>query len=272
MARQEDRAARAAALLAQHPLLREVGRAPHDTKAAGDLERGRCAAALVEAGVIERFAADAYLSREGDPALHYWFLLSGSVRVSYASPEGFEVVVKVFHAPAAWAEMEVLTDQPHIEDCRAVDPALTLRVPRAPFEEIMERWPRFMKAVLLDTCARFFIAAQNERALAFLPVEKRLANLLLVYVRLYGVAVEGGVALRIKATQADLAAGLGAAKKSVTRALADWKAQGIVDQRGATIVITDLAALARKSAEDLIGVDWIAGSKLDDGRGTKKRV
>ncbi len=44
----------------------------------------------------------------------------------------------------------------------------------------MEQWPLLMNAVLLDTCARFFIAAQNERALAFLPVDKRLANLLLL--------------------------------------------------------------------------------------------
>lgn len=271
MASRMDRRQRTAALLAAHPLLKLVGGVDNvDEKALAD--RRRCADALVDAGVIEVFDPDVYLSRDGDPAHHYWFLLDGSVRVSYASPEGFEVVVKVFHAPAAWAEMEVLTDQPHIEDCRAVDRSLTLRVPRKPFEAIMEQWPLFMKAVLLDTCARFFIAAQNERALAFLPVEKRLANLLLVYVRVYGVNVDGGVALRIKATQADLAAGLGAAKKSVTRTLAEWKAAGIVELRGSTLVITDLDGLVARSAEDLIGVDWVAGSDLDDGRGAKKRV
>lgn len=244
--------------VAAHPLL------------VGIDEEGR--AAVRAAGIVATYAPGEWLSREGDEAAHYWLLLGGSVKVSYTSPDGFEVIVKVFHAPAAWAEMEVLTGQPHIENCIAVDKATCLKLPRVAFERVLDEHPRFMKNVLYDTCARFFIAAQNERALAFLPVSQRLANLLLVYLRLYGVPVEGGTAIRVKLTQSDLAAGLGAAKKSVTRTLAEWKEQGIVEQRGNTLVVTDVAALEQRSASDIIGVDWIAGRRVDEGRGPKRRV
>ena len=159
-----------------------------------------------QSGVVEHFEPGAALSREGDPARHYWLLLSGSVKVSYLSPDGFEVTVKLFGAPAAWAEMQVLTGKPHIEDCVAVDVSTSLKVPRAAFERLLEAWPRFMKNVLYDTCARFFISAQHERALAFLPVERRLANLLFAHVRMYGIPVEGGVDIELLFT-ADIVAG-----------------------------------------------------------------
>ena len=224
------------------------------------------------AGIVQTFAAGDCLIREGDPAVHYWLLLSGTLKVGYTSPDGFEVTVKVFAAPAAFAEMEVLTDQPHIENCFAIDKATMLKIPRVPFEALLDDHPRFMKNVLYDTCARFFIAAQNERALAFLPVSQRLANLLLVYMRIYGVSVEGGTAIRVRLSQADLAADLGVAKKSITRTLAGWGDDGILERRGTTLVIKDPAALEERSAHDVIGVDWIAGRRVDEGKGSRRRV
>jgi CRP-like cAMP-binding protein len=226
---------------------------------------------VVDASALQVYAPGEILNREGDPSEHYWLLCRGSAKVFYTSPEGFEVVVKIFHAPAAWAEMEILTGQPHIEDCVAVDRATVLKLPRASFEELLLESPRFMKNVLVDTCARFLIAAQNERALAFLSVPERLAHLLLAYVRLYGVPVEGGVAIRIKLSQNDLANGLGAARRSVVRALTDMQRDGVIAKRGTSYVVRDVEKLAALTAHGLIGVDWIAGTSVARGQGSRPR-
>jgi CRP-like cAMP-binding protein len=232
---------RAIAALVGHPLLVGTTAEARSTIAA----RGR----------LQTFEPGEFLSREGDPAEDYWLLLLGSVRVFYTSPDGFEVTVKVFRAPAAWAEIEVLTGFHHIEDCVAVDRATALRLARAEFEALLDAHPRFMRNVLYDTCARFLIAAQNERALAFLPVAQRLAHLLLAYLRIYGVPVPGGIGLRIKLSQADLANGLGATRKSVVRTLAQWKSMGVIATRGASLVVLDPARLQALTGLDLVGID-----------------
>ena len=215
-----------------------------------------------QSGVVEHFEPGAALSREGDPARHYWLLLSGSVKVSYLSPDGFEVTVKLFGAPAAWAEMQVLTGKPHIEDCVAVDVSTSLKVPRAAFERLLEAWPRFMKNVLYDTCARFFISAQHERALAFLPVERRLANLLFAHVRMYGIPVEGGVGFRHSLNQSELAQSLGVARRSITRIITDWREKGLVIQRGHALIVCDLEGVAALASADSVGLVWRAGSAV----------
>lgn len=244
--------------LSEHPLLVDL---PPTTRAR-----------LLELGVVQTFEPGAWLLREGAAPSHYWFLLGGTVKVSYTSPDGFEVTVKVFAAPGSWGEMELLTGHPHVENCVAVDKATTLKLSSKAFVELLDAEPRFMKAVLYDTCARFFIAAQNERALAFLSVAERLANLLLAYLRIYGVPVEGGTGIRIRLSQSDLAADLGVAKKSITRTLGEWREAGIIEQRGTTLVVTNVAALEEQSARDVIGVDWIAGRRVHEGRGPKRRA
>ncbi len=226
---------------------------------------------VVREGRVQVFAPGEMLSRVGEPA-DYWFLTHGSTRVYYASPSGFQVTVKIFRAPAAWAEMEVLTDHPHIEDCVAVDRATVVRLPRPLFERLLLDCPRFMYNVLYDTCARFLISAQHERALAFMKVPERLAYLLLAYVRIYGVPVEGGIAIRVPLSQTGLARGLGVTTRSVERALAELKEAEIVRKSGGRYIVCDVERLAKLTGEDVVGVDWIAGRKVSEGRGFKTRT
>lgn len=222
--------------------------------------------ALWSSGRVCRFAPGEHLTREGDAVDFYWLLLKGSVRVYYASSEGFEVTVKIFAAPAAWAEMQILTEHVHTEDCVCVEEAHTLCVPRAQFSQFLDDHPRFMRQVLIDTSARFLIAAQNERALAFLTVPERLAHLLLSYVRVYGRDDGGGVKIDTKLSHEQLAQDLGVVKKSITRTLSQWTEEGVIVKEGACYRVPDLMRLVERSPKGLIGVDWTTGNKVSAGQ------
>lgn len=78
--------------LRSHPLFRGVADSTLETLAAS-----------AHARVFE--AGDVILS-EGDEELAFFVLLSGSVKVFYRSPDGDEVIVKIFGAPAAFGEMK----------------------------------------------------------------------------------------------------------------------------------------------------------------------
>lgn len=213
---------------------------------------------------VRVFEPGAALTREGDPVLFYWMLISGTVRVSYTSPDGLEVTVKIFAAPAAWAEMQILTHHHHTENAFCVETASCLCIPAEAFVLLLDAHPLFMKAVLLDTSARFLIAAQNERALAFLGVPDRLAHLLLSYVRVYGVQTDSGTRIRTRLSHEQLAADLGVVKKSITRTLSQWTEEGVVAKEGQYYVVVDLAALVERAPKQLIGVDWSTGSSVQD--------
>jgi CRP-like cAMP-binding protein len=231
-------------------------------------------------GQLRSFAPGEHLSRDGEPAKFYWLLLDGAVRVYYTSPQGSEVTVKIFAAPAAWAEMQILTHHSHTEDCCCIERAWCWCLPAADFVRLLDDHPLFMKQVLIDTSARFLIAAQHERALAFLDVAERLAHLLLSYVRIYGVKTDHGIRIDTRLSHEQLAADLGIVKKSVTRTLSQWTAEGVVVKSGNSYVIPNMALLVDRSPKGLIGVDWSTGGsvqarQLDDNdtdvKSTRKR-
>ncbi|MBI1945738.1 MAG: Crp/Fnr family transcriptional regulator [Deltaproteobacteria bacterium] len=243
-ASRKDDDVRARVALAAHPLLAGCSQGFVDQV----LARAR----------VQTFAAGETLSREGDAA-DYWFLCVGSTRVFYRSPLGNEVTVKLFSAPAAWAEMEVLTHRPHMEDCAAVDRVVAVRVPARQFVLLLDAEPRFCRNVLEDCAARFYIAAQSEKKLAFASVEERIAHLLLSYLRLFGVPVDGGTHIRVKLSHTDIANGIGAAQKSVTRTLTTWQKAGWISKRGTSYVVHALDKIEGAVLHPVPGIDFIAG-------------
>ena len=242
--------ARLRAGFAAHPIVAQLN------------EEGR--EALWSAGRLCQFQPAEHLTREGADVDFYWLLLRGTVRVYYTSVDGFEVTVKIFAAPAAWAEMQILTNHRHTEDCVCVEEAWTLCVPKSFFSRFLDQHPAFMRQVLVDTSARFLIATQNERALAFLTVPERLAHLLLSYVRIYGEDNGAGIRIGLKLSHEQLAADLGVVKKSITRTLSQWTEEGVVVKDGNHYLIPDLARLVERSPKGLIGVDWSTGTPIQE--------
>lgn len=232
----------------RHPVLRGVD---------GDVVRD-----LVRHGETRRYAAGELLLREGSHELACYFLVQGSVKVFYTSPDGFEVVVKVFGCPSVFGEMECTTGIAYLESAAALESCVALRVPAARLAEALERSHALSLNLLRDLAARLCIAAQNENALAFLPVSARLANLVVTYVKLYGLPAAEGTLIRIKLSQDELARGLGVAKKSVSRTLREWQEEGLILKRGGRFVVTDVAALAARGTGHL-GIGHRYGQVLE---------
>jgi len=237
-----DVRSKVAAALESHPLLKGV---PSET-----------CRRILDRGVIQVFEPGTVFIRESHPAADYWFLCRGSTRVFHLSPDGVQVTVKIFLAPAAFAEMEVLTDQRYVASAVAVDRTTVVRLPKVEFESLLRDCPAFALNVLYDTAARFHISAQNERTLAFAAADQRLASYLLALVRAYGVPVNDGVQIRVKVSQAELAKGIGAVRRSVARILRRWQQDGILRKRGNSYVIpapTDSRAGAPRGPRHRLG-------------------
>lgn len=225
----------------------------------------------VEREVVELIVGSA-LEREVAPGAHvlmedqvdvaFFMLVKGSVKVLYRSPEGLEVVVKLFRAPAVFGEMECLTDVPYLETVQALERAVVLEVPRQHFLGALRRSHALTFNVLGDLAARLCIAAQNERSLAFHPVETRLANLLLTYVDFYGLPVPSGTRIRIPLSQDDLANALGVARRSVTRALKQWQDEDLIVKEGGCFVVRDTSRLELITDPTLLRIGHRTGARL----------
>lgn len=221
---------------------------------------------LVGRAIERTFEPQAHVLVEDHTELSFFILLKGSVKVLYRSPEGLEVVVKLFRAPAVFGEMECLTDVPYLETVEALERSLILELPRQEFLAALRRSHALTFNVLGDLAARLCIAAQNERSLAFHPVETRLANLLLTYVDFYGLPVPSGTRIRIPLSQDDLANALGVARRSVTRALKQWQDEDLIGKEGGCYVVKRREQLEAITDPTLLRIGYRTGARLVRGK------
>jgi CRP-like cAMP-binding protein len=89
-----------------------------------------------------------------------------------------------------------------------------------------------------------YTTAQAER-LAFLDVSGRVASKLLELADRYGVQ-DDGIEIELELTQTELASWVGANRKSVNRALANFRDQGLIRVQRHKITILDARALRRQ--------------------------
>jgi CRP-like cAMP-binding protein len=209
--------------------------------AAEDLARFGQLAEVVEVGAGDR------ILDEGDASGHVFVLLSGVVGVFYSSPDGVDVLVKIFGPPAVFGEMELFFGQPRQEYVECFEPARVARIPAAPFLAWLKRDPKASFALLQDVAARLAIAAYNERALAFLDANTRLAGLFLSFLEAWGEEGEGGVTLRLKLTYEMLARCLGVTVRSIDRAMTAWSKEGWLTRRRGTYTFHDVKKLEEKA-------------------------
>ncbi len=182
---------------------------------------------------------------EGDVAMSIFALERGAVRVFHQSTGGDEVSLKLFRAPVVFGEAEALYGVPYQENVETVEDCRLIEMPTAAVREFLATAPLAAIAFVEDLSARLAIASYHQRSLAFHPITIRLANFLLDYAEWTndpGVH-EWSLAL----SQDDMAAAIGATRRSIGKDVTAWQKAGILARRGTAYVVLDPAALERYS-------------------------
>lgn len=217
---------------------------------------------IIKHSRLETYPRGHVLLQEGSDNLRFFVLAHGSVRVFYSDPTGRQIVVKLFQAPVAFGEMECIAGVPYLESVEALEKSTALEIPRHVFLLSLRRSPELTYNLVVDLAARLCIAAANERSLAFNDVERRLATLLHAHVMMFGLPAPEGTMIRIPLSQDSLAQSLGVARRSVTRALAQWTEEGLIKKVEGRFVIADVAKLASYGDPNLLPIAYSLASGL----------
>jgi CRP-like cAMP-binding protein len=86
-------------------------------------------------------------------------------------------------------------------------------------------------------------AAYSYSGMAFEDIGRRVASLLLFLAQEYGDPDGGGTRIRLRLSQGDLAAHVGASRENVNRTLTRLAAAGVVGQHDGHLHVLDVAAL-----------------------------
>lgn len=176
---------------------------------------------------------------EGDPSAGLHVIRSGSVKLFKTSPQGRELIIKVFEEGTTFNEVPVFDYGQNPVNAAALEQSEIWVVSAEAIRSAMSKHPELCKAVILNLTENLRMLVGMVEELSFFQVTNRLARLIS---QLPEEQLEGPAQQRI--TQDQLAARLGTVREVVARSLRELERSGAIQVSRRQIQITDLEALS----------------------------
>lgn len=187
------------------------------------------------------------LFREGEPAAALYLLESGRIKLTQLTAEGGDVIMRYLAPGDAFAAVALFERSTYPVTARATERTRVRAWPREVLPGVVREHPRFEANLLRIVSSHTQEALSRVRELATEPVAQRLARTLLRLARQIGRGEPDGPILVERITQQEIAEISGASLYTVSRMLADWEEEKIVETGRQRFHIRDAAALTRIS-------------------------
>lgn len=218
--------------------------------------------------LAERYPPKVYAPGElvhdkGSESLYQFVLLRGVVRIFHPGDGGRQVTVKLMRDPVSFGDMELLHGIRRMESVDALTEALIARIPGDNYIQLLKAYPEATYQNLLHILGAFCVVARNE-AHVFVPIDRRLANLLLEYAEFFGEQREDKILITHPLSQNDLAAALGANRRTIAGAISTFTKEQLISKSGDSYLIHDPSTLERLAEPVRNSLCYYAGMPLDD--------
>jgi CRP-like cAMP-binding protein len=199
-----------------------------------------------------RYPAGKIAVTQDDERNEVFFILSGTVRVSFRAETGKDVQFRDLHAGEMFGELSAIDGRPRSAEVVALDEVFLATASAPVFLELVSTRPALARRLFVRLAA--LVRALSDRVVEFstLGVVNRIHGELLRLAREHGV--DGNAAtITPLPTHADIAARVSTRREAVSRELAALARRGIVRRRRGALDILDVArleALVSRVAED----------------------
>ncbi|MBK1872016.1 Crp/Fnr family transcriptional regulator [Marinobacter sp. 1-3A] len=197
------------------------------------------------------YPAGAALYHEGDSAEALFLVAHGRIKLLQHSASGNEVVLDLLGRGDPFGGLATLGQRRYPQTAVAQTACCVLTITTADFRHLIRTYPEVALSAL-DGVARDLEAAHDViRSLSTLPVEARIAQVLIDLADRLGESDESGVLIQSPLSQQDLAAMVASTAATVSRVISNLRRQGYVETGRQWIRIRDrdgLAQLAKDAA------------------------
>lgn len=212
-----------AALLRQVSIFKELP--DDDLRALGERMRPRTA----DAGAL------VVSQQELGDAL--FVITAGKVKVVLYGETGREIILSMLHGGDFFGEMSLLDRQPRSANVVAVEQSSFLTLDREAFQNHLVAHPSTALAILAEMSRRLRKADEVIGNLALLDVYARVARAIRELAQKTGEPVDGGLLIKERPTQQEMAGMIGTSRETVSRALNDFTRRGLLEMQGKQILV-----------------------------------
>jgi CRP-like cAMP-binding protein len=194
------------------------------------------------------YTAGEMICAAGDPAERLFVIAEGRVGLLRHSLTGKEILLDILAAGEFFGSFSTSMDDVYLETAQAQTQTCVLTIGRDTFRHILDQYPAVALKVLDIMAER--LQASNERIhqLSVLPVEGRIASILLRLSDKFGERREAGLLIQVPLSRDDLAAMTGTTTESASRVMSQFQKDGLIQSGRKWVAVTD-----REGLEAILG-------------------
>lgn len=186
--------------------------------------------------------------RFGDFAQGVYFLKSGYAKLNSVSQDGKELTMVIYKPgeffPVVWT---FFGQKPSIYSYEAITDSQILRAPREKFIEFINADKEISLEVTKGIIRRFQTALRRMQYLTFGNASAKLASILLICCRDFGIEKNNEVEIQIPLTHKEIASLVGVARETVSLELKKFDRKGLIGYNNRLVVIKDKEGLEKKA-------------------------
>jgi CRP-like cAMP-binding protein len=164
-------------------------------------------------------------------------MASGKVKVVLYGETGREIILSILREGDFFGEMSLLDRQPRSANVVAVEESELLTLDRDAFQSHLHAHPSTALAILAEMSRRLRRADEVIGNLALLDVYARVARAVKELAQQQGEPVDGGLLIRERPTQQEIAGLIGTSRETVSRALNDFTRRGQLEMNGKQLLV-----------------------------------
>jgi CRP/FNR family transcriptional regulator, nitrogen oxide reductase regulator len=188
--------------------------------------------------------ADEAIYLAGHRAERLYVVATGAVKLTGTAPEGSEVLLDVLGPGSFLGTLASLGGETYGEDAWALTPGCLLSFSAGQFDAVLAEHPSVARHALAAVGARLRTAQRRIERTAAASAPGRIASTLLMLAERLGVDERDRILIDVPLAREDLASLAGCAPETVSRSLAGWSRDGVVDTGRRWVAIRRPAALA----------------------------
>jgi CRP-like cAMP-binding protein len=194
---------------------------------------------LLKQATSRRVPANEVVFEQGAPALEFFVLLHGRLKVTQVTPDGQQVVVRVVNPGDLFGIARALQRQDYPGTATAAVDSIAIVWPMSVWDAALRAHPRLAANAMQVMGQRLQEAHTKLRELATEDVERRVAHAVLRLVQQSGKKTPDGIRIDFPISREDIAQMTGTTLHTVSRILSSWETAGLVEGGRQKLMVKD---------------------------------
>ncbi len=198
------------------------------------------------------YQVDDVICLAGEPAEQLFVFADGRVRLLHHSLSGKNILLNLLTPGEFFGALSGLGDEVYPDTAQAQYASCILVISRDAFRQVIQRHPGVAAKVIEIMAGRLRAANERVHLLSILPVEGRIASVLLMLSDKFGEKQAIGLLLQVPLSREDLAGMTGTTTESASRVMSQFQKDGLVRSGRGWVAVVDregLQAIAGKEME-----------------------